>query len=92
MQEVSKLSHPRLPEPTNPNNRLFYQEIEKSIIKYLTDYQEQLAKDGKNAFWDNSEIEKVFFSEEDNYMFPNFHPYLSTFLLHFVFKSTNNDS
>lgn len=57
MDEVKRISHPRLPEPKNPHNRMVYQIIEKAILNYLAEYKK---KEGADAFWDNSEISKVF--------------------------------
>ncbi len=62
MQEVSRFSHPRLPEPSNPNNRMTYQEIEKSILLYLKNYKDKF---GDDAFWHNSEINNIFFEAEE---------------------------
>lgn len=62
MDEVKRISHPRLPEPKNPHNRMLYQIIEKAILNYLNEYKE---KEGADAFWDNSEIGEVFFNDDD---------------------------
>ena len=62
MSEVRKISHPGLPEPKNPHSRMVYQMIEKAILGYLGTYREEK---GADAFWENSEIERVFFLDEE---------------------------
>lgn len=62
MDEVNRIRHPRLPEPNNPRNREMYLFIETTISEYLKKYKKE---EGDDAFWENSKVEKVFFSEED---------------------------
>lgn len=62
MSEVRKISHPGLPEPKNPRSRAVYQIMETAILGYLDAYRKEK---GPDAFWENSEIERVFFGEEE---------------------------
>ncbi|MCI8887092.1 MAG: DEAD/DEAH box helicase [Hungatella sp.] len=62
MHEVKKIIHPGLPEPKNPNSRRIYQKMEEAVLNYLNQYKE---REGEDGFWDNSEIERVFFSDEE---------------------------
>lgn len=56
MNEVKKLSHPRLPDPVNPRARMIYQSMKRAIFNYLKQYKGTY---GENAFWENSELEQI---------------------------------